>query len=174
MSVTHSFVSAKTDGADTSVVRPSDWNDDHVLTNIVQLIGLAYYDEGGVDRLLGSVSNTTPVDVDATNLSVTFTVPASGKVLVVLTGFGVLTSGFTPYVDLRESSTVIATRAFGFFGGGNQSGYRTLKFKITGLTPGASHTYKWSNHTDGGGTFGIEVGPTYGAATIEVWDNPYL
>lgn len=30
MSVTHSFVSAKSDGTDTSVVRPSDWNADHV------------------------------------------------------------------------------------------------------------------------------------------------
>src|ERR1044071_1301002 len=27
----HRFVSAKADGADTSVVRPSDWNNDHIF-----------------------------------------------------------------------------------------------------------------------------------------------
>lgn len=31
MAVTHSKVSAATDSADTNLVRPSDWNDDHVV-----------------------------------------------------------------------------------------------------------------------------------------------
>lgn len=31
MTVTHSFVSPKADGTDTTVMRPSDWNDDHVV-----------------------------------------------------------------------------------------------------------------------------------------------
>jgi hypothetical protein len=30
MAITHSFVSAKSDGGDATLVRPSDWNDDHV------------------------------------------------------------------------------------------------------------------------------------------------
>lgn len=30
MAVTHSFVSAVADGGDSSLVRPSDWNDNHV------------------------------------------------------------------------------------------------------------------------------------------------
>jgi hypothetical protein len=30
VSITHAFVSAKADGADTTLVRPSDWNDEHV------------------------------------------------------------------------------------------------------------------------------------------------
>lgn len=29
--VTHAFVSAKSDGSDTTVIQPSDWNDDHVV-----------------------------------------------------------------------------------------------------------------------------------------------
>lgn len=33
MSITHAFVSGKADGADTSVVQPSDWNDNHVIGN---------------------------------------------------------------------------------------------------------------------------------------------
>lgn len=32
MSITHAKVSAKADGADTSLVLPSDWNDDHVVS----------------------------------------------------------------------------------------------------------------------------------------------
>jgi len=31
MAITHSFVSAKDDGADTSLLRPSDWNNDHTI-----------------------------------------------------------------------------------------------------------------------------------------------
>lgn len=33
MTVTHSFTSTKSDGGDTTVVRPSDWNADHVIAN---------------------------------------------------------------------------------------------------------------------------------------------
>jgi hypothetical protein len=35
MPITHSFISQKPDGQDTSVVRPSDWNAEHVIDGIV-------------------------------------------------------------------------------------------------------------------------------------------
>ena len=31
ISITHAKTSSVTDGADTSLVQPSDWNDDHVV-----------------------------------------------------------------------------------------------------------------------------------------------
>lgn len=34
MSIKHKFISAIPDGADASVVRPSNWNDDHDVTDI--------------------------------------------------------------------------------------------------------------------------------------------
>ena len=34
MPVTHKFVSADTDGANTGLVRPTNWNDDHEVTDI--------------------------------------------------------------------------------------------------------------------------------------------
>lgn len=33
MAIKHTFVSAKSDGADTSLVRPSNWNEDHNIEN---------------------------------------------------------------------------------------------------------------------------------------------
>lgn len=33
MAITHAFVSAKADGADSSLVRPSNWNDDHTIAD---------------------------------------------------------------------------------------------------------------------------------------------
>ncbi len=34
MSITHNFVSAKADDTDETLVRPSNWNDDHIITTI--------------------------------------------------------------------------------------------------------------------------------------------
>lgn len=39
MPVTHPFVSGKTDGADATLVRPSDWNATHAGTNAHVLAG---------------------------------------------------------------------------------------------------------------------------------------
>ena len=38
MAVTHAFVSSVSDGGDTSLIRPSDWNAAHVVTDIVQVL----------------------------------------------------------------------------------------------------------------------------------------
>lgn len=38
MGVVHKFVSAKSDGPDASVVRPSNWNDTHTVTEDVSVI----------------------------------------------------------------------------------------------------------------------------------------
>lgn len=35
--ITHSFASAKSDGADATLVRPSDWNAEHVITGALEL-----------------------------------------------------------------------------------------------------------------------------------------
>jgi hypothetical protein len=41
MGVKHKFVSAQADGGDTSLVRPSNWNDDHIIDNVVPAIPAA-------------------------------------------------------------------------------------------------------------------------------------
>jgi len=58
----HPFQSAKSDGTDTTVVQPSDWNANHTLT-------------AAQGKVLGTVSNSTtvselPIEVDATSQSI--------------------------------------------------------------------------------------------------------
>ena len=46
-SVTHPFVSAVSDGADATLVRPSNWNAGHTLTGLVALIASGAATLGG-------------------------------------------------------------------------------------------------------------------------------
>lgn len=61
--VTHSFVSAVSDGGDTSLVRPSDWNDEHVLVGFgVGLVDAAYlnYTSGDITCTANNVWENMP------------------------------------------------------------------------------------------------------------------
>lgn len=99
-----------------------------------------------------STTSATIVDIDAANLAITFTAPASGKVIVDITAhFGHFGSSGGLTLFLREGSTTLATcvpipaaTLFDYIGG--------PQFKITGLTPGSSHTYKLSWHRGTAGT----------------------
>jgi hypothetical protein len=52
ISVKHKFTSAKTDGADTSLVRPSNWNDEHDLTLAAsKLLGRATASTGAAEEI---------------------------------------------------------------------------------------------------------------------------
>jgi hypothetical protein len=91
-----------------------------------------------------STTSTTIADVDATNLAVTFTAPASGSVMVELTGLAGQsgTTDFTRWALRSGTTTVKRNQVFGGTSGVNRT--RTAKFLVTGLTPGASYTYKWA------------------------------
>lgn len=125
-----------------------------------------------------STTSGTLADVDATNMKVTFTAPASGNVLVRLNAWvDVGTANFL-WVGLRESTTnlgipTLATR------GANSQQYLTAAIYLTGISAG-SHTYKWSFSTDGSGTAGrilVADGVNSGSnwfppAIMEVWAAP--
>lgn len=83
------------------------------------------------------------VDVDATNLAITFTAPASGDVLVVLSAFAdVSGTGWDFYQwGLREGTTKVAE---GTVMRANTQAALSRRFLITGLTAGNSYTYKWA------------------------------
>jgi len=52
VSLKHKFTTAKTDGADTSLVRPSNWNDDHDLTLAAsKLLGRATASSGAAEEV---------------------------------------------------------------------------------------------------------------------------
>jgi len=65
VSVTHAFVSGKSDGGDSTQVRPSDWNDEHVFTGLETLETWDHILTKASDQ---GVTNSTTL-VDCTGLS---------------------------------------------------------------------------------------------------------
>lgn len=116
-----------------------------------------------------STTSTTSVDVDATNMAVTFTVPASGNVLIRLSA---LTLASTTQVcwQLRQSTTVVSSD--NQISGATVGIYLSSPFRITGLTPAASLTYKWGYRVSGAATGYIYAGGVAGVAMMEVWSAP--
>jgi len=121
-------------------------------------------------------TSATLGDADATNLTVVFTAPASGTVLVRLTGVARQPSGAAAgaraYWGLRESTTIVAGPMFVLYAPmtmpANRLEAASCAFYITGLTPGNSYTYKWA--IAGDGTYGGGLYVTTGSpAFMEVW-----
>lgn len=113
-------------------------------------------------------TGAAPVDVDATNLAVTFTAPASGKVLVTLSALWSGSGGWNMYWGVREG----AGAALGWVGvwasatGGPYS--VTVSMMVTGLSAG-SHTLKWCHGNNGGGAVTTVVGGNRQPATMTVF-----
>lgn len=112
------------------------------------------------------------VDVDATNLAATFTVPASGAVLVRVTARINVANANSYDWNLREGAADVAGTAqlvLYHDAGGSIQIRTTAVWKLTGLTPGASKTYKLGHaRSFGTGTTDIRRGAT-DPVTIEVW-----
>lgn len=114
-------------------------------------------------------STATWEDVDATNMAVTFTVPASGNVLIRLTGVAIVTSAGNLEWAIREGTTVIKNLVvcnLTSIGTGQQPLAVSHAFYLTGLS--GSKTYKWSQRA-GNTLAGLSYGPTWGDASMEVW-----
>ena len=118
-----------------------------------------------------ATTSTSFADVDATNLAVTFEVPDSGEVIVVMNAIVGNSSVNSAFWGLREGGANVA--------GSDMSMWQivgaarvTYHCKITGLTPGASKTWKWSHAVNGGATFTLYYGAELGPATMEVWEVP--
>lgn len=123
-----------------------------------------------------STTSTSLVDVDATNLAITFTAPSSGKVLVRLSGYGdVNGAAGEGWWGLREGTTNLQTCRM--MRVANAENYLTANFYLTGLSAG-SHTYKWSYGVGAAGqTTRIIVGPgsaitDFPGGLMEVWAAP--
>jgi hypothetical protein len=102
--------------------------------------------------------DTSFVDVDATNAAVTFIVPSSGKVLIEVeapeASYGNAAQVGSGYWGLRESTTDVSSgglymsAAQGVAAGAAIYTRKRASFTIIGLTPGDTHTYKWSIKVD--------------------------
>jgi hypothetical protein len=119
-----------------------------------------------------TTNSTTAVDVDATNLVVSFTVPASGAVRVV---FEAMTLGATNNVTfwtVREGTTDLNIGRPTVFGGLQIRSH--VEAVITGLTPGAAKTWKWAHYGSGGTAYTVYGGGrtaanARGPAVMEVY-----
>lgn len=117
-------------------------------------------------------TSSTFADVDATNLSAAFTVPQSGKVLVCLNTLGksAATASMLRW-NVRDGAADVAGTDEGITNQ-NQGDWRhSYNAIITGLTAGASKTYKWGfASSDNATTVTMYAGGTdKGPATMEVW-----
>jgi hypothetical protein len=143
-----------------------------VLTG--HLLGQVSYNPTTVTQT--TTTSGTLVDIDASNLVVTVTVPASGKILVHFSA-GTAAS-FSPSAwGLRESSTPIASTKvsqYDYISGARIS----MLMIVTGLSAG-SHTYKWGQSSVSGATVGIRYGTQAspaaadpGPALMAIWGAP--
>lgn len=79
MGIKHAFTSGKSDGGDTSVVRPSDWNADHVINDTGQFtVGW----DGAGSALTAGVMQDVVAPYPGTITSWTMTADQSGSAVV--------------------------------------------------------------------------------------------
>lgn len=131
------------------------------------LLAVSHYAAGSAV----TTTSSTLSDIDATNQAVTFTVPASGAVLVKASA-RVQVGSSTPYRwALREGGSVVAgTSRYALYHEANSNQpVISVSWYISGLTPGAVKTWKLAHAREAGaGTAGVNRGAS-DPITIEVW-----
>lgn len=133
------------------------------------LLALTHYNPAVVvDK---APESSTLVDMDAANLVITFVAPASGRVLIALAARTSVVNTALEW-NLREgTSDVPDTRATVAYlsGTAQNAGRTTHRAVVSGLTPGASYTYKWGHARAAGTSASTRYGGGEGSAVMEVW-----
>jgi hypothetical protein len=119
ITVKHTKVSTIPDGDDSSLIRPSDWNDDHTL------IGLGTMAEQDADSVAITGGTISGVTLPASNITGTLGVPNGGTGATTLTGY-VKGTGTDP---LTASATIPNTDVTGL---GTMSTQNANNVAITG------------------------------------------
>lgn len=110
ITVTHSKVSTIPDGDDTSVVRPSDWNDDHVL---VGLGTMAEQNASAVAITGGTITGTSIPVADVTGLGTMATQNANNVTITGGSISGATVSGYIPTSEKAQPLGVATLDAGG-------------------------------------------------------------
>lgn len=124
MGIKHAFTSAKSDGGDATLVRPSDWNAEHVLTGLTSpFIGAKVYADGsqqiasGDYRILNFANESW--DTDGFHSTVTntsrLTIPAGlgGKYLIQAGIYITSATGQSRFYLYKNGS--VASAGYGYF-----------------------------------------------------------
>jgi len=143
ITVKHLKVSTIPDDADTSLVRPSDWNDDHVLTGTVPVANGgtgASTATGAINALLPSQTGNSGkvLSTDGTNTSWTASggsgtvtsVAATAGTGISVTGSPITTSGTLNITNTAPDQTVVLTAGTGISTTGTYP-----NFTITNTSP---------------------------------------
>lgn len=119
-------------------------------------------------------TSTTAVAMDATNLAITFTAPATGKVRINATGRVIWVAGSgIVYWNLINGSTTLQEVAVSSLQPTNSSRRPLVAFHLTGLTPGASYTLKLGHRVSNADTTSrVSYGAANGPIIIEAWEAP--
>lgn len=136
-----------------------------------RLLNVTAYNPGS--SVSTQTSSNTDADLDATNLTITFVVPPSGAVLVRLTAVAVVDNAAAALRwGLRTTGGVNVAR--GIVTSNTDQLRCSIVFAVSGLTPGASQTYRWgvgvtsnngfTRYGDAGTTVNL-----WGPAVMEVW-----
>jgi hypothetical protein len=132
---------------------------------------LAYSNYAGVGGAVATTSSSY-ADIDAAEQVVTFTVPVSGAVLIRASARINIESLNAYGYNLREGGSDVAGTAqtVGYYEGANTWQCRTSAvFVVTGLTPGASKTYKLGHARLGGSGVVSTLRAATDPVTMEVW-----
>lgn len=132
------------------------------------LLAATIYNPGSKQAL--TTTSTSFVDIDATNLAVTFVAPASGVVFVRLEAESRnATSCQNVYWNLRDSGGDVSgtsaqiTTSASFVAS-------TRMLYVSGLTPGNSYTWKWGWRVSGGTGSHVSGGADDGPSSMLVYD----
>lgn len=117
-----------------------------------------------------STSSTSLTAVDSSALSVSFTVPSTGSVLITLEGYPHCDNGRSQYWGLILNGTGAVSGTSRFVGYSNQgyAGRTIVEYVLTGLTPGASVQYDWAWAASAGTVYGAS-GPNNGPWVMRAW-----
>ena len=132
ITVKHKFVSTIPDGTDDTVVRPSNWNDDHELTGTIPVEngGTGASTLTGYVKGNGTAAMTASATVPSTDITGLGTMSAQDANNVAITGGSISGTTVAGYVP----TTTTITAGTGLTGGGDLSANRTLDIANTTVT----------------------------------------
>ena len=135
ITVKHSKVSTIPDDADTSLVRPSDWNADHTLVGTIDVPngGTGATTLTGYVKGNGTAAMTASATVPSTDITGLGTMSAQNANSVNITGGSISGTTVAGYVP----TTTSITAGTGLTGGGDLSANRTLAIANTAVTAAA-------------------------------------
>jgi hypothetical protein len=135
ITVKHKFVSAIPDGTDDTIVRPSNWNDDHDLTGTIPVAngGTGASTLTGYVKGNGTATMTASATVPSTDITGLGTMSAQDANNVAITGGSISGTTVAGYVP----TTTSITAGTGLTGGGDLSANRTLSISNTTVTAAA-------------------------------------